>query len=406
MSADKKNTAYALQDSVFKSDFSGLNKTPFGDKGMGKIANNVRQVQFKTPDSNSSATFGSKAIFKMGKRQNFIGCTHLVWTISALGGAATSPRLVDFAGYRSIGKMVFFYQQKDIQTLWWNTFHPFHELEMDTEDAAAVEFLVLGGISQANRVTAATAPQTAYVKLPFFYTGHPSKYLLSDALSHEPEIEWDIPSLGDLTQSDNATTPTGTISDIKLRIETYHVDEIERDYHIDRTLTDTGVVSYFPDFEYLLNQTPSGSGTTRTLNISGIRGSVLTVRFVLRNPTNITTPGTATNLPTTYVTLSRWRIVDDGGMEVTNWQTHTENLYIENNLYNSGTVGTAIYGFASSFKPEDVLNSTGHDSYSNFSQPTIEMEFASDPGSLSIDVFTKSRNTTQMVKGDLIRNFR
>ena len=376
--------------------------------GMGKLSNSVRHIQYISPNSNSAATFNSKATFKYGKRQNFVGRTYLMWTAGALSGA-TNPRFVNYAGFRSVGKVESLYQSKDLQILHWNVMHPFHKLLDNFERQTGVETLVGGGLDEASRITAAGGSQTFIIKLPLFYTWHPSKFVLTDALSHEMELDWTIPSLGELTQSDNAVTPTGSISDVKLRIDTYHVDEIERDYHIDRTLTDTGIIFYAPDYEYLLDQTPDGSGTSRTLNIQGLRGSVYDFRFVIRDPTNVTSPGTADNLPTTYVDgafLNRWRVTQSDGSEIINWTSSTENIFLENTEYHSAVPGTAIYGVPLCFDPEDYLNSTNHDSFSNFSIPTVEFEFSSDPGSIVIDIFTMSRNTWQIVKGDILRNFR
>ena len=414
MSADLKNTKFGVQDAVFIADFGGLGTTAFGEKGQGKLANFARQIIFVDPNATALA-FGSNVRFVIPKRQVFVGPTHLKVTFSAVSGAHLNGRLVEYAGMRMANTMQLRYSTNTLQTIQWQLLHLLYALRQNNEKQAVTDFLTKGSTAggtwgsgaagQAARAALATAAQTLWCDIPFMYTRHPSKYMLTEALAHEVEVDWQMPTLAQMTQSDNAVIPTFTVSAAQLRLRCFHTEDVERDFHIDRTLQDTGVVSACTDFEYILTATPTGTGTQRQVSLESLRGATTEIRFVIRNAADLATPGTNAYLPFTYQQLLNWQIDAAGGLAVVRNLNHAENIFIENGFCHTAEPLWNVYGMATALDPEDELNATGEDNYGNFTTATLTMNFTADPGSILVDVIAITKNTWQEVKGDYVKNF-
>lgn len=407
MSKETLNSKFNVQDPLHISDYHP-SLSPYGYKGYVKFPNFEREIQQINPVSNGPA-LNSSARFTFPKRSTYIGQHQLVATLSAVtangGGTACC---VDFVGFRLYPLIQYRFASNMLQQLDYITLHLLHKLFKRKEAQVAEAVLVRGNLSIAERESLAAGTQKLYTDIPCFWTHHHSLFLNRDALSHDLELNVTLASAGDITQGTSGTTPTVTLSDLYVRTQLHHVEDNERDDATARTLSGVGEVKSIRDFELQTSNVIAGGQANYQINLSLMKGLVSDFRFVFRRTTALTSPGTISNKPFEYVRFDddflRWEI-KASGIQVVSSEYAKENLFIHNAQDHTAMAGVPAYGYSASHDSEDFMNSTGHHNYGGFSSPILYLYFASDPGPLTMDIWTLTYNTIQQVKGEIVKNF-
>jgi hypothetical protein len=396
------NTKFQVQDSVHIAPFHPETSI-FGYKEPHRHPNFiVEPIEFSpTSDARLAAT----SRFQITKQQALLGPLYVKTTISALtaNGGGTA-RLVDFGGFRLINKFTVKYGSNTIQTLDWRILHVWFRSWKNDEKMDFLAGLVAGDLTAAERETLGASAQVLYTPIPTYWVHHPMLWENTEALSHHLDIEVEYSTGSAASQGTSGTAPTFTITASVLRCYIAHVEDDERDHHVNQHFTDVGVVRSIRDFSTQYDNVLTSGSTSYVVRLTHLKGPIWGFRFVLREKTAIQSDGTTTNQPFTYQSLVSWKL-DAAGVAIWPLTTHTDNM-LDNDIHQSSHTGELIYGYYRTLDAENRLDSMGHDSWDGYTNPQLTLTFS---GALAadyiVDVIAFTYNTVQAAKGDLQKNF-
>lgn len=401
---EKLDHKYSVADPAFIAEFGGWADTAFGYRGYSKIANFT--WEWETVEAKRDVAFGRIAQFDIPKGAHLIGPTYILSQLSALTNGGGTSRFVDYVGFALCNLVEAVYSSNRVQTIDHRAMHMHHRLYKRRELQEAHDVCLAGNISKVNRTTLATGVQNIITPLPMYFTDHIQKFLINEALTHELSIRVHVPELVDIAQS-TAGTPTGTLNSMQLRMLCVYFPDEERDAHVDKTLIGSGEVMAIKDYEWQLDNALAAGSTNYTIKLTELKSPVYDFRFVIRDEATATTANDDDYDPydSEYYPTMSWSITS-GLTTISRSKTGFENIYMHNPLYLTGPIGEPLYGYNPSLDPNDRINTFGHDNFSGFNNPTLNLTFASALGADKVvDIVTFTNNTVQTQKGDHMKNF-
>jgi len=411
MSKEKLSTHFAIQDAVLISDYHPA-VSPFGYKGYGTVTNFVTYWTYI--NSINNASLGGTLRFTIPRQQDFLGPVWVYVNTSAVTpvSPATQAWLCDYFGFQLLQNLLVKYAANIIQNLYPTALYALHKCHRDLKAAYAANILIGGEMSDGDRQTAANGQQYFWVELPAPWGAHPETYEFTEALSQEMEFIFTLASAQQTTQGNSGSAGgTYTLNTLQLYTLLVHVDKEERELNVQKMLSGGGIIRHIRDFEYVSGiLVPSGT-TTQNVPLSGIRGSVVNLRFMFRLDSTLNSFGQSGFYPfrayriNDINTTANWQITA-AGLQVWPITVAKENVYLQNVIHFSAFPGEPLYGYCPGIDVEDVINCTGHDSYSGLSNAMLMLNFVTaTSANMWLDIVTIDDNTIQTSKGDEIRNF-
>lgn len=390
-----------------------LEDSPFAYRGWLTIPNfHLDRREFAPINT---VAFGSVVRFTLDKRRDKLGPIQLRWTLPALTatGTATFARYVDFAAYHIIRNLEVRHGANVLFQISGREIHRiYHRLDKNPWMAMAHEALLLaGGLSAATRNTLAAGTQTVWTPLDdILWFTDASKYFDVAAVSQEVQINITLATLAQIVQTDD-TIPTAAagVLDVQMKPLNIFVEDDERDQHIRRTLTSSGLVMQFEEITAQENNILNTTAATQQIRLDSLRGLVKELVFVVRvqSDTDTTFPDNQNNRPNRFIQIQSFRILSNSEILVDTVRDEYCRGYL-GPLYHSAdfAAGELVYFWSWSLQPEDQLNSLGHIDFSGLANPILEITFAAVPAVVQeVDVYARRLNTLQMAKGEIIKTF-
>lgn len=401
---EKLDSKFGIQDPIHLAEFGGFPDTAFGYKGFSKVSNFVWDYESISPLRD--VAYGRECRFQIPKGPHLVGPMYLQYDVSALTNGGGTSRFVDWAGYKLTDTVTLKYGSNQIQKFDWPVFHEHHKIYKNRDTQGAHEVAVAGNLSTTQRNTLAASAQTFLVPLPLYFTEHIQKFLNNEALSHELELIIGVSDLLGVTQATAGTT-AGTLTAVTLRMLTVYLEDHERDMHVDRTLMGAGEVMAINDYETQLDNRLTAGQTTYYIPLTQLKGPTSCFTFTIKDAHSVDDRGLTTFEPHLYeyYPTMTWS-VEAAGLQIYRERKGLESIYIHNAMFWAGPIGEAIYCAFPCLDIQDRINSYGHDNFSGFSNPKLKIVFSSALGAdKSVNIINFTRNTTQLNKADLLKNF-
>lgn len=404
MGKEKLNQKVTALDPLFLAEFNPMDPltraSPYANNGYQKLSNFGIQRDTIAPVGVTTPLPGQTVRFQISKRQTKLGCVWLKFTVSALtpvgGGSAA---LVDYAGFRFIEDLEMRYMSNLIQKLDWRRLHCRHMLKHGPNEFDAEAERAGGNLNFAEREGRGADVQTFEVKLPLWFTLIPGYYLTTDSLSHSIELSVRLASAGDVTQATSGQAPTFTINSIELQAELHHTENAERNYWIDRTMSDPGMMYSFRDWQSQNNNVLTAGQTSYAIDLSQITSSVTNLMFTVKPFAAVNSPASLDNEPFLFKRIKRAQLRSNNTV-IYDWTSESQMRTVDCIRHYIGPCGL-YYGWSAAMDPMDEINATGHDSFAGFSSPTLYIEFDSDPGQCVVDVLCQVHNLVQQKSADM-----
>lgn len=402
------STSSAL-DPFFRKGSVGrdVGNTLFAPQGWRTFANFGMRRRFIQPINGTTPSYGGQSTFRYDKSCWQRGPIQAQITRSALavGGNGTFARFVDYEGYYMIDHVDLTYGANFLYRLKSDNFTLLQLLTKPLRNAYADEHLVNGGKTQSERITLAASPSTMYVDIPFPYTLSPMMYFFGTVIATELQIVVYYAALSSITQTDATNTyPTATITSAQLLSLDLHVMNDERMMGQQLALTQEGINSRIIEWEQQTQLFAAGQ-TIYTMPLTNIKGAMVEIIAVIRLQSSLTNA-----LPTTgqtYTSFSdylSWGVTAGGIVIFDTYDKNYSTFYL-NAHYHSAWPGALIITGTFAIDPESIVNCTGHKTAASMTNPTLTINFASDPGNIQVDVFTRSNNLWSLNGGEIKRVF-
>jgi len=407
-----------VSDALFQTTFDDLFSSSWGYRGYKTRPDFSRQRIDITPD-NTGVSYGGTLRFTIPKRAAILRRLSFAVSVAALGGP-TNPRFVDFAAFRLLERTLMRYGANEIQDI--RPLQHYVETRMDyrRKDQEAIARLAGGDLSAAERITAAAARQDWIVHIPFHFSETPDKCIFLEGLGFPIEIDITLAALADISTGQTATAVSGgALTNIRLVAELVHIEDYERDFHIERTLDEVGLLQSVRDFRFQPASSITAAAAVFDYPLTNLKGSCYSIRYITQDITeaNSSTTGGATattddkdffNFLTWTATADDTWILQASGINVVDPMTQQWNIDVENRDLHSGDPGDLIYGYDFTYQPEDKRNCTGHKTWAGMTNPTIQLRAggAGFPANLQIIGISREYNATHTIQGDLIKVFK
>lgn len=415
-----------VSDALFQSVFEGLADSQWGYRSFKTRPDFTRQKIVINPKSGSTTpSYNSTQQFEIPKRAAILRRLSVRWRAASLGatGSATDPRFVDYVGFALLERSLLRYASNEIHRIEPLELYITNRLDHRRKDQEAVARLAGGDLSAGQRATLAGAPQNFTVHLPFHFSELPDKCVFLEALGHPLEVDIKLRDFSDVVDADSAGSPSevngGAISNFRLEAEIIHIEDYERDYHVQRTLDDTGLIMSVREHNYQPRVTVPTAVQDFTYRLTNLKHSCYEIRWVLTR--NAETDGQVTgskdyfnfydfSLPPFGLASAagdeNWRL-DASGIEIISPIDSQWNIEVENRDLHSGDSGDAIYGQAFGFHPEDRRNCTGHKTWAGMTNPAIIYRFNTNtPAGYSVQAISREYNALHSIQGDLVKIFK
>lgn len=402
---EKLDTKYSVQDPVHLAEFNSWADTAFGYRGYSKITNFTWDWQ--SIDPTRSADWNKTLDFNIPKGAHYIGPMYLKATIGALANTGGTSRFVDYLGFAMYPNIYVRYLTNQLQSIDHRVMQAYHKVYKKTDTQEAHDVLLAGNLSSQERTSLATGTQTIITPLPIFFTDHIHKFFLNEAITHDLKISVDTAQLLDVVQSTAGTPTGGAIVELELIYLSVYLQDEERDAHVDKTLDGAGEVMAINDYETQLDNDLGSGSSVYTIKITDLKSPTFDLRFCIRDYNTVTTQNSNTRdyYNMEYYPALQWYLTSSS-VQITQNTTGLENIFHHNALYWPGRIGTPFYGYVASLDPTDKINSLGHDNYSGFANPQLKLTFDVNLTADKIcDIFAFTKNTTQEVKGEVVKNF-
>lgn len=431
MPKDNLNINFNVGDPLFMATFKGLLSSKWGYKGYSTRPDFVKQRLDVTSDN--TFTYQGTGRFKLPKRAAVLKNIAARWVAGALvpndpgtqpapspSLALSEPRFVNWAAYAALARSELFYGTKSLHTILPMQLFVQNNLYERRKDIAALGEMAGGDLSggatgpgDSREFRAAQASgQLFTVPIPFYFTELTDKAIHTEGLGYQLEVQITLDAFLNLVDVSTpaANTPTGGgITNFVLHCEYIHIDDMERNWHINRTLDDVGIVKLFRDVQYQPRETITGTPTQYRMALRNLYGPCYELRWFLRDPLDVDGQLTGRKdyfnfLPFAYgatVGLENW-LVEASGTRIIEPMDQQWNLFKENAEQHSADSGRYIFGGTFTYDTEDMRNATGHKTLAGTPNPTLEVNFGGAcPASLIIDAMAFQYNNMHEKRGDI-----
>lgn len=284
---------------------------------------------------------------------------------------------------------------------------------LSSESKATMASMLAGDLTTTQRNTLAAGSQRVIFDIDFPFCLSTDRYLELRALAYEPTVRIYWRSLNNVVQTDG-TVPVSTITNINLVKYQVHFDAEERDLHIFNTESEHGMVKLHEEakVEYSTPLTTLVAGSTGEVEIDlkSWKTEVRFLAFMLRPKANITPANLATNLwyeTSTFLPISRFRILTGSNEEVIPWIDAKYNQFVMHEQYYFGIPGANIYFYSWDDHPMDELNPHGAYNFQGLINPKLVIDLGATVLAADYDVtiIRSVFNFHQVVRGDLSKQF-
>jgi hypothetical protein len=388
--------------------FNPITDSPWLPRNWKKTINHI--IDRRDLPAESTGTYGGHTVFKISKIAEKVSKLQSVITVSALtrvGG--TQSRFVKFVGFEMIDRAELSYAGNPLQTLYglqlylWSRMHK----RSDKRDSEA---LLVGGIEAVTtRNTLATAAQTFYVDLPFFFTYETHNSFPILVLAEELRLEIYYKTLPQIVQSDATLgNVTGSITSQELRVTYIHNIQKEREILKVGVNSDDGILFPVLDVErqplYLI---PSGSSSPFQIKLTNPKSPSTYCQFIFRKNSEINSV-TYANEPNSFQHIASWNMEANNSPLVREVE-HDYQLNYLNPLYYDGRSEENIYGHSWSLMPENRMDAHGSNYFGMQNNPIINVTFSASNTPAEnwyFDGFFYVHNFIQVKGPDVIKIFK
>lgn len=413
-----------VTDALFQSTFEGILSSQWGYRGFRNRPDFVRQrIEIIPKNGSSTPAWGSLLQFSIPKRAAILRRLSARWRTAALVPDAPDDevRFIDYAGFATMQRVTMRYGSNEIHRIEPLELYITNRLDHRRKDQEAIANLAGGdlpatGLLVDSRENRATAAQDWVVHLPFHFSELPDKNIFLEGLGYELEVDIQLPQLYDVIDVTLpiAANPTGgDISRFRLEAELIHIEDYERDFHVNRTMSDTGLFHAVREFQYQARE-PVPIGQKMSYRLTNLKGACFEFRWILRDTQDV--DGQLTGRKDLFNFLSfalgtngdeYWQI-RASGIEVMSPMDEKWNIFVENRDLHSGDSGDLIYGAAFGYHPEDRRNCSGHKTWAGMTNPTLEIDFgaANASATLIVDGISREYNAEHRIQGDLVKIFK
>lgn len=295
----RSNLDWFLQTPVYKEEGD-----PFLYRSWSRINPIIRTERDVTINN---AAYGSEFYVEINKEKTRVGPMWLLVTRSALTvGGGTFARFSQFEGYNMFERIKFIHSEFLLADI--TDFHMFlrhRRLPLEIQQWWGDHF-VYGDLPAATRTTLASAARTLYVPL-FNPTDRDMRlYMGLQSLGEKVRLNFTTKGLDKITQTDHTSTPTGSITSMKLRTFNYHMTTEAKSKH-NRMGFGKGKKFRIQEWSQVHVQTFATGieGTEVELTLSGLNGPAGEVSFYIYDTANRDyTAANATNERFTFVQLT------------------------------------------------------------------------------------------------------
>lgn len=374
-----------------------------------RFRNDVLPVESQTLGASWSAVTRT---FRIPKLADKITKARLMCQMSALsGGGGTYRRFSDYLGYALVDNIQLFSANNRLQYLTGDDLFLRNVKYMDTEQQDAENVLVAGNLSQSQRNSLATGVQELILDIPFYCFQQRGKALNPFQTAIEYEIRWRIKKLNDVIETDG--TPAATLSEIKLRLETVHVEAAERDHITDLVQQQHGIVYKMDDHQRSAFTDGTTSATTsQKCVLDSHRGATKVLNFMVRTTSEINGTTTINRPYDNFHQVPAFRLTSAGGDEIVASNEDLYNRYVEFKDHYPAPAGKRIYSHSFCSHPSNHNDVTGTMNFGNINKPTLELQWGSQiagaavnaPASAyTVTVITEEHNFIQHSNGEIIQ---
>lgn len=362
-----------------------------------------------TPANPVADYAGSITEFRVDATHDKTGPIQLFFTLPAfaLPGGSVFARYVDFIGFAAWEKIELNYSGQNVYTIYPEDLFEKHRRLPGVEARDAINELIAGDKSAAERDALARAGQTIIVDLNFPFTRGTSRFLEIQQLAQYITIKVFWKNMREIIQHDVLALPAGaSITDVKLRITNIHVEKDERDHHTASTQLEHGLIKLYEDFQSQIERIPAATTGQYELNLRNFDTLVKRFGFILRLYSDLQTDWT--NQPFENLQpIVRWKLVDASG-DITEWIEDRYNRFYLHRIYHDAPAGEYIYAHSFVLDPDDLLNCTGGFGIGNSTNPKLVLDFGGvvTAGDIQCYMFANEYNLTHQVRGDLQPAFR
>lgn len=269
---------------------TGLQRSYFRPCQWQVIADKIRDIQVN--DIVSGVALGSSISVDFEKSGTLLEDTKQDFTISAVvgNGTGTYARVCDFGGLALVPQISLIYQQNTIQTYTNVDLFLKYIRDHDITHRNVFEYQLGGRLTEAQRNTRATAPQTFRVYLkPYWYqlAGHCPIIV---ALANKLKFKINIAAAQDIIQTDYTGQATVSLTSSRNVFEVVNVTGTDRDSFSRLTFTPAGQTYLFEETHDLAYEEIPAGVTKKTINLKGFVLPFSSQYILFQRAADLTTP--------------------------------------------------------------------------------------------------------------------
>ncbi len=411
MASKEVGTAVDASSHLFLSPEVEAN--PFMPEEWGVVKEYTQEYIDRSPVNGTTltvtdATQTSSWVLK--PQEDLILSTLFKRRVSQLAGADASRRFVDYYGYFSINEVRVSYQNRDLYRVTGEELYLIHRLFLSTNPSTAVDDLVAGNLTDAERITLAADVNGQEIYTPLWllpWMQGQRHGLLIGQLPSEVHIDIIHERESKVIQSTDAMSATShSLSEIALRTESVHIHPDDRGA-LERMVNDPntdGVVYKIIDIEKHTRVAVGAADTTTSIQLSNVRNPVSWFALTFRDQADVNSADPSTADPTDFKAITNFRLLTAGSDETVRTVTDKFRSWI-NGTHFSGFPNPKIYTWSFARAPEDLVNASGLRALANLVNPTLEVNYSAPGSARYIDAYFFVHNTIQHHRGSLVKNF-
>lgn len=403
MGRKKRSANVGGLDEVFLS--RSLQDSPFVYRGY-RTATNYGWSLIEV-DPTQQGGFGGKTVYDLSLEGDFIG--KVVREIKVSPGDATNDtyfRYVDFLGHAITEKYVWKYGTNNLPEYTDLMLHEYYYGKvMSREEQETADDRLAGNKSPAERDALAQSEQVLEVEVPAHWSRDPTMYVHQHSLAQELRLTCTNRALKHLLDHDGVAGSEGAqITSEKLKVFYYSVNNKETNAVTSMHQIEDGL-TYAVTTHQEIPQTRIASGnTTAQISLRNFTFPQAGLFVSVRKASDVDGTAGAGNTPSDYYNLQAIQKADccaSAGVFVEEQTDQFNRRYLQPMLFHSRP-GSNIFYINFSFDPTEPVDSLGHLSIGNFTNPVLNITFntALDEDHL-VDVFGLSKEVVQAAYGDL-----
>ena len=420
---------FSTADPLFISVFKELSDSKHGYKSYSTLPDFAKQEIEVSPEN--TVNDGMTGRWVLPKRAAILSSVAARWRVGALvpndpatqpapspSLALSEPRFVNFAGYRTLERT----ECRLGPTILHRIDHEqlFIQSQLYDEEAQIIAKNEMAGGDLTNGATGpgdsrearATGTQKFTVNLPFWFDELDDKGCHIEGLGDLLEFHVNFARFLDVVDVSTvgANQPTGgAITDAVLRFGLIHISDKERNYHVQTTRIDDGVLMLFHEFKYQPAQAVPTAVESR-FPMRNLRGPTYELRWVLQDTRDVSGDLTGRKDWYNYLSFAQgvapgdesWRMEAGTGQEIVERMDHQWNIFMENSKSHSNHPGRNIYGTSFNNDTEDRRNAVGHITINGLTNPELVINFgAAAAANQQIRIIACEYNVMSARKGDI-----